>query len=172
VANDWDTDSYRDRGHPLQVALAATFAEATGEAIASTGVDGCGAPLFSTSLIGLARAFSRLVLADPGTAERRVADAIVANPEYTSGTHRDEAALLRAIPGAVGKAGAEACYAVALPDGRAVALKVDDGNPRARPVVMAEALRRLGVDDPAVDATGAITLYGGGQPVGELHPAF
>ena len=40
---------------------------------------------------------------------------------------RDEPALLRAVPGAIGKAGAESCYAVALPDGRAVALKTDDG---------------------------------------------
>ena len=53
------------------------------------------------------------------------------------------AALLTAIPGAVAKAGAEACYAVALPDGRAVALKIDDGAYRARPTVMAAALRRL-----------------------------
>ena len=44
-----------------------------------------------------------------------------------SGTTRDELALLTAIPGAIGKAGAEGCYAVALPDGRAFALKTDDG---------------------------------------------
>jgi L-asparaginase II len=172
VAAGWSTDSYRDPGHPLQRALAATFAELTGEAIASTGVDGCGAPLFSTSLTGLARAFSRIVRGGSGTPERRVADAIVGYPEYASGTRRDEAALLRAVPGAVGKAGAEACYAVALPDGRAVALKIDDGYPRARPVVMAEALRRLGIDDPAVDATGVVRLYGGDEPVGELRPVF
>jgi L-asparaginase II len=172
VANGWPTDSYRDPTHPLQTALAATFAGLTGEAIESTGVDGCGAPLFSTSLTGLARAFSRIVLAAADTPERRVADAIVAHPAYTSGTHRDEAVLLGAIPGAVGKAGAEACYAVALPDGRAIALKIDDGYPRARPVVMAEALRRLGIEDDAVNATGIVTLYGGGEPVGELRPVF
>ncbi len=39
------------------------------------------------------------------------------------------------------------CYAVALPDGRAVALKTDDGAARARPVLMAAALERLGVPD-------------------------
>jgi L-asparaginase II len=178
VANGWPTESYRDAGHPLQTGLAEVFAELTGEPIDSTGVDGCGAPLFSTSLTGLARAFSRTVLADAGTPERRVADAIAAHPTYTSGTRRDEAALLAAIPGAVGKAGAEACYALALPDGRAVALKIDDGYPRARPVVMAEALRRLavealpGVDLDAVNATGVVTLYGGGEPVGGLRPVF
>ena len=61
------------------------------------------------------------------------------------GRTRDERALLTAIPGAIGKAGAESCYAVALPDGRAFALKTDDGAPRVRPVLMAEALRRSGV---------------------------
>ena len=53
-----------------------------------TGVDGCGAPLFALSLTGLARAFQRLVRAEPGSAERRVADAMRAYPEWTSGTHR------------------------------------------------------------------------------------
>jgi L-asparaginase II len=95
-----------------------------------------------------------------------------------SGTRRDEAKLLRAIPGAIGKAGAESCYAVALPDGRAVALKTDDGATRVRPVLMAEALRRIGVgevpgvDQAAVDATGDAPLLGGGRRVGEIRAAF
>ena len=63
-----------------------------------------------------------------------------------SGTTRDELALLNAVPGAIGKAGAESCYAVALPDGRSFALKVDDGAGRVRPVLMAAALQRAGVD--------------------------
>jgi L-asparaginase II len=172
VVNGWDLATYRDPKHPVQIAIAQTFTELTGEPIASVGVDGCGAPLFSTSLIGLAGAFRALVVADAGTPERRIVDAISANPEFTSGSTRDEAALLRAIPGAVGKAGAESCYAVALPDGRAVALKVEDGSPRARPTVMAAALRRMGVDADAVTATGVVTLYGGGEPVGELRSTF
>jgi L-asparaginase II len=107
-----------------------------------------------------------------------VADAIRAHPAYVSGTTRDELALLRAIPGAIGKAGAEGCYAVALPDGRAFALKTDDGAPRVRPVLMAEALRRSGVlDEDGVDAdavarTGVVTLLGGGVPVGEIRASF
>ena len=104
-------------------------------------VDGCGAPLLSASLTGLARGFRELAVADSGP-ERRVADAIREHPAYVSGSTRDERALLTAIPGAIGKAGAEACYAVALRDGRAFALKADDGYPRVRPVLMAAALRR------------------------------
>jgi L-asparaginase II len=180
VANGWPSDSYRDPDHPLQQAIAATFAELTGEPIAVTAVDGCGAPLFSASLIGLATAFRRLALgisasgADDADATR-VAEAIRAHPAYVSGTTRDELALLTALPGAIGKAGAEGCYAVALADGRAFALKTDDGAARVRPVLMAEALRRAGVlDDPGVDAeavrrTGVVELLGGGRPVGEIR---
>ena len=107
-----------------------------------------------------------------------MAEAIRSHPELVSGSTRDELALLRAIPGAIGKAGAEACYAVALPDGRAYALKIDDGGARARPVVMTAALEWSGVLDlPGVDAeavrrTGEHVLLGGGLPVGEIRAAL
>ena len=178
VRNGWETETYRDPKHPLQVAIAATFAELTGEDVASVGVDGCGAPLLSTSLVGLATAFRSIIRGAAGSHERRIATAFAQHPEFASGSTRDEARLLRAIPGAMGKAGAEACYALALPDSRAVALKIEDGSPRARPVVMAAALRRMGVDqEPGVDgevvrATGESLLLGGGLPVGELRAAF
>ena len=157
--------------------MRATLEELTGVPVEATLVDGCGAPLLSTTLTGLARAFARLATATEGP-EHRIADAIRRHPTMVSGTRRDEAALLTAIPGAIGKVGAEACYAVALPDGRAVALKIEDGGDRARPVVMAAALARLGVtgetgvDGEAVRATGAHVLLGGGHPVGEIRAAF
>ena len=97
-------------------------------------------------------------------------------PRDGVGHPRDELTLLAAVPGAIGKAGAESCYAVALPDGRAFALKIDDGAPRARPVVMAAALARSGVPRPAgVDADAVrrtervVQLLGGGVPVGEIR---
>jgi L-asparaginase II len=175
VVNGWDTATYREPDHPLQSGLLATYAELTGEAVEAVAVDGCGAPLFSASLVGLARAFSRLAVGEPGSAEAAVADAIRAHPTLVSGSSRDEAALLRAIPGAIGKAGAESCYAVALPDGRAWTLKTDDGAPRVRPVLMAAALARSGVDtEPGVDTaalrrTGLLELLGGGRPVGVVR---
>ncbi len=171
VLRGWDTTTYREADHPLQVAIAETFADVTGEPVEAVAVDGCGAPLLSTSLTGLARAFRALAVAGAGE-EKRVADAIRAYPAYVSGTRRDELALLTALPGAIGKAGAESCYAVALPDGRAWALKTDDGAPRVRPVLMAAALRRSGVHDEAVDATGRLPLLGGGVPVGEIRAVF
>jgi L-asparaginase II len=174
VTNGWDTGSYRDPDHPLQKAIIDTFEDLTGEPVETVAVDGCGAPLLSTSLVGLARAFRRLATAEEGP-EAAVATAIREHPEYVSGTRRDEARLVRAVPGAIAKAGAESCYAVALRDGRAFALKVDDGAARARPVVMAAALERSGVtgldgvDAEAVRETGTAVLLGGGRPVGEVR---
>jgi L-asparaginase II len=177
VANGWDTSTYLAADHPLQVAIAGTFANLTGEPVEVAATDGCGAPLLSASLIGLARAFRSLALAGSGT-PGLVAEAIRSHPEFTSGSRRDEAALLRAVPGSIGKAGAESCYALALADGRAVALKTDDGAPRVRPVLMAAALERMGVPDEAgVDAaavrrTGELALLGGGRRVGEIRAVF
>ena len=178
VVQGWDLATYREADHPLQRALLDTFAEATGEPVEVVAVDGCGAPLFSASLTGLARAFAHLAVGEPGSAEHAVASAIRTHPELVSGSTRDEAALLRAVPGAIGKAGAESCHAMALPDGRAWALKTDDGAPRVRPVLMAAALERSGLlDEPGVDAeavrrTGALELLGGGRPVGVIRAAF
>ncbi|MBS2936415.1 asparaginase [Nocardioides sp. J2M5] len=177
VLNGWDTATYLDPQHPLQQAITATFARLTGEPVTTTAVDGCGAPLLSTSLVGLARAFATLATATSGS-EQRVAEAIRRHPEFVSGTTRDELALHRAVPGLIGKAGAESVYAVAVPDGRAWALKTDDGAARVRPVLMAEALRRSGlldedgVDADAVRSTGRLDLLGGGVPVGEIRATF
>ena len=177
VHNGWDTQSYLAPDHPLQRSIAETFAELTGEVVEVVAVDGCGAPLLSTSLVGLARAFGALATAPSGPA-RLVAEAIRAHPEYVSGTRRDERALLTAIPGSIGKAGAEACYAVALNDGRSFALKVDDGATRVRPVLMAQALRRSGVhvdegvDVAALESTGHVPVLGGAAAVGEIRAVF
>lgn len=175
--NGWDLGTYLDPDHPLQRAILATFAELTGEPVTTIAVDGCGAPLLSTSLVGLARAFRTLAVATDGP-EARIAEAIRRHPEFVSGTRRDERALLTAMPGSIGKAGAESCYVLALPDGRAFALKTDDGAPRVRPVLMAAALRKSGVDledwvdGDAVRATGVLELLGGGVPVGEIRATF
>lgn len=175
--NGWSLDDYLDPAHPLQTAIAETFVELTGEPVGAVAVDGCGAPLLATSLIGLARAFRGMALASSGPSAQ-IADAIRQYPAYVSGTTRDELTLLTAIPGAIGKAGAESCYAVALPDGRTYALKTDDGAPRVRPVLMAEALRRsgvlelAGVDADAVRRTGTVELLGGGVTVGQISACY
>jgi len=151
------------------VLIRQTVEELAGEKVSHTGVDGCGAPLFALSLTGLARAFRALALAPAGSPEARVVAAIRAHPTWTSGTRRDEAALIRSVPGLFGKSGAEATYAVALADGRAVAVKIEDGGQRVRPVVMAAALRRLGVSSPAIDEQVTTPVRGGGRVVGTIR---
>lgn len=177
VHNGWPTESYLDRDHPLQAAIAGVFEELVGDPIAATGVDGCGAPLFAASLTGMARAFGRMVQAGEGSAERAVCEAIAAYPEYVSGTRNADARLVHAFPGAIGKSGAEACHVFAMPDGTAFACKIEDGADRARPVVLAEAMRVAGYDHAVLDELSTQVLYGGmedghNRPVGEIRPAF
>lgn len=168
VRNGWDTATYRDPAHPLQQAMEQTLAELAGEPVAAVSVDGCGAPVMAVSLAGLARAFGRLAAAGHGTHERTVADAIRSHPAYLGGTRRDVTALVKGTPGLVAKDGAEAVYAVGLADGRGIALKVADGGQRARPVILAAALRRLGVESEAFGMLESAPVLGHGEPVGAV----
>jgi L-asparaginase II len=172
VTAGWPTDSYRDPGHPLQREIKAALQRLSAEKVAATGVDGCGAPLFAVSLTALARAFGSLVLAQPDSAERSVADAIRAHPEWTSGTARSERALMLAVPGLLVKSGAEGVQAFALADGRAGAIKMEDGAPRAIPALTVTLLRLLGVAEAepgALDQIADLPVYGGGQVVGQIQ---
>lgn len=148
VTNNWPIESYLDPAHPLQVGIRDTLAALAGEPITRTGVDGCGAPLFALSLLGLARVFRSVSLASPASPEGRVAHSIREYPEWVSGTTRAEADLIKEIPGLIAKTGAEGVHAAGLADGRAVAFKIDDGADRARPLIMQAALEKLGVDAP------------------------
>jgi len=170
--NGWPTDTYLDPAHPVQLACRAAIERLSGEPIAAEALDGCGAPLFGYSLLGLARAVRNCVLAEPGTHERRVADAMRAHPEYVAGEGTLDTMAMRSVPGLLAKTGAEAVYVAALPDGRTLAFKIDDGAKRAQPVVLAEALRRLDVPASEVASFGTVPLLGGGRPVGELRAVF
>jgi L-asparaginase II len=178
VTARWPTETYRDPEHPLQREIKAALGRLAGEASTVTGVDGCGAPLFSLSLTGLARAFGSLVLSAPDSAERSVADAVRAHPAWTSGTSRSERALHEAVPGLLVKSGAEGVQAFALADGRAGAVKIEDGTPRAIPAITVALLRVLGADAghgadrDALDQIARVPVLGGGQPVGVIRPAL
>ena len=169
VLSGADPATYLQPSHPVQRAVEDALADLADERPQGPAVDGCGAPLWALSLTGLARAFGRLAAsADP--VERRVADAVRNHPAYVSGTRRDERALHEGLPGAVAKAGAESVYAVGLPDGRGVAIKIDDGSARGRAVAMAGVLLRLGLDADVLREQASVPVLGGGQPVGEVRP--
>jgi L-asparaginase II len=178
VAAGWPTASYTDPGHPLQAEIRRVIERLAGEPVTvPPSVDVCGAPLFALSLAGLARAFSALVQADPGSPERRVADAMRAHPAWTSGSTRPDRRLVQAVPGLLLKSGAEGVQGLALADGRAIALKIDDGDGarRARIAVAVALLRAIGADElpgtdrAVLDELGSPAVYGGGRVVGEVR---
>ncbi len=169
VINSGDVATYRDPDHPTQLAILQTIDDLAHEQAGNVAIDGCGAPLYSLSAVRLARAFGTLGAATEGP-EWQVADAIRHHPEYVSGMTRDELELHRAIPGLIAKAGAESVYAVGLPDGRGIAIKISDGTPRARAVAMAGVLKRLGFDHETLDAQASAPVLGHGERVGEIRP--
>jgi L-asparaginase II len=67
------------------------------------------------------------------------------------------------------KGGAAGVHAAALPDGSALALKIDDGTAAARVSVLTEVLARLGVSAGQLAAAPAEPVLGGGRVVGEFR---
>ena len=170
VHNGWDLESYLHVDHPLQKRITEMVPQLAGEEASFIGVDGCGAPAHALSLLGLARAFRSVALAPSSSAAGQVATAIRQHPEMLGGPTRDITLLIQGVPGLMGKDGAEGVFAIALPDGRAIALKISDGANRARPPVMKFALQALGVDVSAVDPRAFDSvIFGHGKPVGSVR---
>ncbi|VVJ20343.1 Uncharacterised protein [Amycolatopsis camponoti] len=164
--NGWTTDGYLDPAHPLQRAIAATVEDLTGHGIERVAVDGCGAPLFATTLRGLATAVAKIATAAPGAPDHLVADGIRKHPELVGGSRRDVTAVMRAVPGLIAKDGFEAVQVAALPDGTAIAFKIADGGDRARYPVLAATLKLCGADVPPGPENLRFT---GHLPVGSLR---
>jgi L-asparaginase II len=124
-------------------------------------VDGCGIPVFATSLRRAAHAFARFAtLEDLDARDRdalaRVRAAMAAFPWQVSGTGRFDTALIHASGGTIiGKGGAEGVHGSALVAQRAgLVIKVIDGNGRAAPPAVVSILERL----EAIDRTLAEAL--------------
>jgi L-asparaginase II len=167
VVNDWPLSGYLPPTHQLQQRIAETIAAVADEPVAAIGVDGCGAPVFAISLIALAQSFSRLATAD-GT-EGTVASAMRAHPAMVGGTTQISSRVMAGVPGVIVKNGAEGVFAAALMDGGALALKIDDGAPRAADRVLVGALRRLGVEAQILDELAEEPVLGGGARVGSVR---
>ncbi|MFT3876243.1 MAG: asparaginase [Propioniciclava sp.] len=165
-AAGWPTAGYRDPGHPLQRLIADTIEDLAGETISAVVTDGCGAPAHRIPLAGLARAFGRLAAAASGS-ERRVADAMRTHPWFVGGTGRPDTGIMTDVPGLIAKEGAEAVFALGLPDGRGIAVKIADGA-RAGRVVAGAVLAWLGVDPDAAARLGTVPVLGHGVPVGSV----
>lgn len=170
AANGWDTDTYLDTAHPLQQLVRETVQRVAGVTVEHTAADGCGAPLFSTSVEGLARSFRTLVTSPVGTPERTVADAMRAHPFYVGGDNHANSDAMTRVHGLLAKGGAEGVIGMAASTGQAVAMKIVDGNPRATTLIALKVLSALGVDVSAAGSILDVPVLGGGVPVGSIVP--
>jgi L-asparaginase II len=161
VVNGWAVDGYLAADHPLQLAITERIADLAGP-VAHIGIDGCGTPAHVVSLRGLAQAFRTLAI------ERGpVWSAMTHYPDLVAGEQRDATRIMRLVPELMAKDGAEGVFAAALPDGRAAAVKIADGNGRAAGIVLAAGLTVAGVD---VDPTAlGDPIRGHGRPVGRVR---
>lgn len=155
-------ETYLEPGNPAQREILAMCARVVGESLPPEriGVDGCGIPVFATSLRRAARAFARFAALedlDPRDEEAlgRCRIAMAAYPWCVAGTGRFDTALIEATNGTViGKGGAEAVHGSAIVALKAgLAIKIIDGSGRATAPAVVAALARLGaLSATALDA--------------------
>ena len=161
--NGWDMKSYLDLDHPLQVAIKNEIEELSGEKVSAVSVDGCGAPLFAISLIGLARAISNLVKSEDDIYQQ-IVSACTKYPELVAGEGRLTTRMMQAVPGLFMKEGAEGVQVCALRDGRVIAIKIIDGSWRPVAPIIMEIFNRWGAEMPDE----SVKIYGGGSVIGEV----
>ncbi len=180
VATGWPTAGYLDPAHPLQVHIREVVERLTGEKVAHTSVDGCGAPVHAITLTGLARGIHRIGSASERSpfALHRVAGALVRavreNPWTIAGPGEPDTIAIETL-GVFAKGGAEGVMVMVAPNGATVALKMLDGNGRAATIVAATLLARAGAltdaDVATLTAALPLSVLGGGQPVGAVRVA-
>ena len=167
VTNGWPIENYLDPMHPLQVAIKRELEALAGETITLTSTDGCGAPLFLISVIGLARAI-RAITISTDEVHQSVLDASRTFPEMVAGKGRLTTQMIEAVPGLYMKDGAEAVEVASMPDGRTLVFKVSDGSLRPFRVLVLAGLKRLGIDSPYE----AENVLGGDRVIGTIRATF
>ena len=188
------TESYDSPENPVQKAIAETTSRFSDVSVTdmAVAIDGCGAPIFGITMKAMALAFARLI-SPPSTFDKPTCDAcerivrvMNAYPELIGGTSdRLDTEIMRATPGRViSKVGAEGVYGAGInpsakwPKGLGLAIKIEDGDDkRARPTVVVESLRQLGVlVDESLDAVSRYAFFPvlnrRGDVVGEVTASF
>lgn len=187
----WPTETYRKLENPVQqfiLAKISRMTEVPREEI-RIGIDGCGVPTFALPLRNLALAYAKLAVSpnpealagtDPNRGLHRLMKAAIDHPEMIAGDERICTDLMRAVPGQVfAKTGAEGNFGISLMGkGIGIAIKIEDGNPRAMNPSVIEVLRQLGILQG--DVLDKLRIYGPKPPlynfrkerVGEIEPTF
>jgi len=191
---DAPIENYISPENPVQKAIADALAKFSDIEVTDmvVGVDGCGAPIFGITVKAMALAYARLV-SPPASLDQTTRDAcerivsvMGAYPELIGGTSdRLDTELMRAAPGRlISKVGAEGVYTAGIrpcdewPRGLGLALKIEDGDDkRARPTVVIESLRQLGVlRDESLEAVSKYAFFPvrnrSGNVVGEISASF
>lgn len=164
VVNGWDTASYLDPSHPLQLAIRAEIENLIGEPVITTTIDGCGAPLFGITTRNFALGAHKLRISqDP--VHQEVVAACLAHPGMVAGFGRLTTTLMSNIPGLFMKDGAEAVELLSLSDGRACVYKVVDGGDRAFPAIVTAILGAWELE-AGIDP---VLVRGGSQVTGEIR---
>lgn len=174
--NGWDTATYLDPGHPLQRAVRTVVEEYTSQPVAHIGVDGCGAPVMTTSLQGLASAYTALAKApsdkNANARAATIATSMLDYPWAVQGQGLPNTVVLEDL-GVLAKVGAEGVLVLATPSGASVAVKMLDGNGRAATLVALTLLAAAGaLDVPEVAAVLSKVVppvMGGEARVGSLR---
>ena len=162
--NNWSTHDYLDPGHPLQVLCRTELEDLASEPVSLTSIDGCGAPLFLISLIGLARAIHKITISD-NSIHRGILQSCRDFPEIVAGKARLTTRKMITVPGLFMKEGAEGVLIGSLPDGRTFAFKIEDGSPRPLGALVVAVLNEFDIASPAEDAP----IYGGKKVVGTIR---
>jgi len=168
VVNGWSTEDYLSPDHPVQKTIRDRL-EAVAGSVSHVAIDGCGAPLYSTTVPGLARAARSMAMASLSTPEGAVASAMRTEPEYVGGRGHENSEFMRLVPGTICKGGAEGVLMAAAATGQAVAMKVTDGSPRATTLLALTVLGALGADISAASSLGELPILGGSVRVGEIR---
>ncbi|GAA1497101.1 asparaginase [Paeniglutamicibacter kerguelensis] len=176
--NGWDTKTYLSPEHPLQQRVIEVVEQYAGEKISHLGIDGCGAPVPVISLVGLARAISKLAQA-PGNkhSEARaatIATAMLDYPWAVQGHTLPNTVVMEDL-GVLAKLGAEGVLVLAAPNGTAVAVKMLDGSGRGSDMLGLTLLERAGAIS-AEQLAGILPkisrpILGGAEPVGSVRLA-
>jgi L-asparaginase II len=178
VATGWPTEGYLDPGHPLQLHIRDVVERLSGEKIAHTAIDGCGAPVHAITLTGLARAIHRIGSASERSpfALHRVAGSLVRavreHPWTIEGPGRPDTVAIEKL-GVFAKYGAEGVMVMVAPNGTTVVLKTLDGSARIGSLVAATLLARAGAltadDVDSLTAALPLTIRGGDVEVGAIR---